>query len=145
MALKADARAVRGLGNTTTNAGLHVNGLKVVGAREANILNTTAAANSNNVGIAATGISNTINTVLVAMRAHGLIANTNTISTTAVAKVQRGATGLFVNDLQVVGAQQEAIADTEVEVNNTTNIADIPTKLNLVIVALKTHGLIASS
>lgn len=144
MALKNDARAYRGLGNTTTNAGFHVNGLKVVGSREAAIGNTTAAANSNNVGNAANGLSNTINNVLVAMRAHGLIANTNTISATAVAKVQRGATGLFVNGLQVVGAQQDAIANTAVEENNTTNIADVPTKLNLVLVALRTHGLIAT-
>lgn len=65
----------------------------------------------------------------------------------AVDKVQRGrgaVAGLTVNDIKVVGEQQAHIANTAATANS-GNVQDLPAKVNSILVALRAHGLLASS
>lgn len=52
--------------------------------------------------------------------------------------------GVMVNGIKVVGEQVAVIANTTSAVNS-NNVADMPTTVNAILVALKAHGLIASA
>lgn len=74
MALAAEILTTKNAGNTNVadeTAALHVGNLRVLSVQQEAIANTTTgAANSNNVGDAPV----VLNQILVALRAHGLIA-----------------------------------------------------------------------